>query len=127
MRILVTGATGYVGGRLVPLLLHDGHDVRCLTRRPEKLRDVPWADRVEIRRGDVLERDGLEALLEAIEVVYYLVHAIGSGADFEMADRTAAANLASAAAAAGVRQIVFLGGLEPRDEPVSRTWRRGPR
>lgn len=119
MRILVTGATGYVGGRLVPLLLHEGHDVRCLSRNPDKLRDVPWASEVEVRAGDVLDPGSLASVLEGVDAVYYLVHAIGSGNEFEAADRAAAQNLAAAAAAAGVQRIVFLGGLEPRDEVAS--------
>jgi uncharacterized protein YbjT (DUF2867 family) len=113
------GATGYVGGRLVPLLLQEGHEVRCLTRTRDKLRDVPWAGRVDVRVGDALDRSTLPGALEGIDVVYYLVHAIGSGADFEASDRTAAGNLAEAAAAADVGRIVFLGGLEPRDEAPS--------
>ena len=79
------GATGYVGGRLVPLLLQEGHEVRCLSRSPEKLRDVPWAAQVDIRHGDALDRGSLDGAVAGIDVVYYLVHAIGSGRDFEAA------------------------------------------
>src|SRR5687768_13683565 len=83
MRCLVTGATGYLGGRLVPRLLAEGHQVRCLVRSPEKLRDVPWADQVEIVRGDVL--GDVDAPMRDIEVVHYLVHSLHSGsASFEM-------------------------------------------
>ncbi|GAA3276431.1 DUF2867 domain-containing protein [Dactylosporangium vinaceum] len=109
MRCLVTGATGYVGGRLVPRLLAAGHEVRCLTRDARRLRDVPWARRVEITEGDVLEDTGLPDALRGVEVAYYLVHAQG-GEDFEDADRLSALNFAIAAEAAGVDRIVHLGG-----------------
>jgi uncharacterized protein YbjT (DUF2867 family) len=119
MHILVMGATGYIGGRLVPRLADGGHRVRCLTRDPHKLSGVPWADDVEVVAGDALDAASLVAPLEGIDVVYYLVHSIGTGADFEAADRQAASNLATAAAAAGVRRIVYLGGMVPEGEPVS--------
>lgn len=115
MRILLTGATGYLGGRLAPLLLEAGHEVRCLTRDPGKLRDVEWADRVEVVRGDALSRDDMDRALDGVELVYYLVHAIGAGRDFAVRDRRAAQNLAGAAASAGVRRIIYLGGLAPSD------------
>jgi uncharacterized protein YbjT (DUF2867 family) len=113
LRILVTGATGYLGGRLVPLLLERGHDVRCFSRRPEKLGAVPWADRVEIARGDALELDDVREAVESVDVVYYLVHSIGTGASFAASDRRAAENLAIAASEARVQRIVYLGGLVP--------------
>ena len=120
MRILLTGATGYIGGRLAPMLLDAGHRVRCLTRSPDKLRDVDWAARTEIVQGDALDRADLDQAMEGVDLVYYLVHAIGSGGDFEERDRRAASNLARAAAAAGVRRIVYLGGLRPgSDETAS--------
>ncbi|PWK90647.1 uncharacterized protein YbjT (DUF2867 family) [Lentzea atacamensis] len=116
MRCLVTGATGYLGGRLVPRLLAEGHQVRCLVRSPEKLRDVPWATDVEIVRGDVL--DDLGEAMRDVEVVHYLVHSLHSK-DFADADREAAENTARAAARAGVRRIVYLGGLHPEGVPLS--------
>jgi uncharacterized protein YbjT (DUF2867 family) len=119
MRVLVMGATGYVGGRLVPRLAEAGNEVRCLTRRPEKLRGVPWADSVAIVEGDALERSSLDSAMSGIDVVFYLVHSIGTGADFEASDRRAARNTAEAAAAAGVRRIVYLGGLVPTGERAS--------
>ena len=76
MRCLVTGATGYVGGRLVPRLLAEGHAVRCLTRSPDKLRDVPWGERVEVARGDVLDSESLHRAMGGVDVVYYLVHSL---------------------------------------------------
>jgi uncharacterized protein YbjT (DUF2867 family) len=117
-RILVTGATGYIGGRLVPWLLDAGHEVVCLARDPTRLRDVPWADRVRVVRGDVLDRASLDAALEGIDTIYYLVHSIGSGRDFAEADRRAAATTVAAAAEAGVQRIVYLGGIVP---PASET------
>ncbi|MDT5038891.1 MAG: hypothetical protein QOE03_4076, partial [Micromonosporaceae bacterium] len=109
MRCLVTGATGYVGGRLVPRLLAAGHRVRCLSRDGRRLRDVPWAAEAEIVTADVADPATLPAALADIDVVYYLVHSLGRG-DFADVDRTNAANLATAARAAGVRRIVYLGG-----------------
>lgn len=119
MRILVMGATGYIGGRLAPRLAEAGHDVRCLTRRPEQLAGVPWADGVEVVRGDALDRPSLDAAMAGVDVVYYLVHSIGTGAAFEESDRRAAATTAEAAAAAGVGRIVYLGGLVPSGEVAS--------
>jgi uncharacterized protein YbjT (DUF2867 family) len=113
VKILVTGATGYIGGRLVPKLAEAGHEVRCLTRRPEKLAGVPWAESVEVVRGDALDPDSLVEALAGVEVVYYLVHSIGTGHSFEATDRDAAKNVSQAAEAAGVGRIVYLGGLVP--------------
>ncbi|WP_328461861.1 SDR family oxidoreductase [Actinoplanes sp. NBC_00393] len=112
MRCLVTGATGYIGGRLAPRLLEAGHAVRCLSRSAGRLRDVPWKDRVEIVEADLLDPSSLVAALDGIEVVYFLVHSLGQ-ADFEQRDRQAATNMAAAARAAGVRRIIYLGGPEP--------------
>ncbi len=120
MRILLTGATGYIGGRLGPLLIDAGHEVRCLSRSPEKLRDVEWAAGAEVVRGDALDRADLDRALDGVDLVYYLVHSIGGATAFESTDRLAATNLAEAAAAAGVRRIIYLGGLEPpADEQAS--------
>lgn len=112
MRCLVTGATGYIGGRLTPLLLADGHTVRCLARKAVRLRDVPWAAAAEIVEGDLSRPETLPAAFADVDVAYFLVHSLGR-ADFEAADRTAATNFAAAARAAGVRRIVYLGGPEP--------------
>jgi uncharacterized protein YbjT (DUF2867 family) len=119
LRVLVMGATGYIGGRLVPLLAAAGHQVRCLARRPEKLAEVDWAGEVEVVRGDAFERESLERAMVGVDVVYYLVHSIGTGRSFQDADRRAAENTASAAAASGVRRIVYLGGLVPEGESAS--------
>lgn len=113
------GATGYIGGRLVPRLVEGGHSVTCLTRSPERLVAVPWADRVKVVRGDALEPATLEPAMAGVDVVYYLVHSIGTGADFETSDRMAARTTAEAAAAAGVERIIYLGGLVPQGEEAS--------
>ena len=117
LRCLVTGATGYIGGRLVPELLDAGHRVRCLARSPHKLRDHSWAGRAEVVRGDVTDADSVARAMEGVDVAYYLVHALGSGDDFEETDRRAARTFAERAEAAGVRRIVYLGGLTPSGVP----------
>ncbi|MEU5879661.1 SDR family oxidoreductase [Spirillospora sp. NPDC047279] len=111
MRCLVTGATGYIGGRLVPELLDAGHEVRCMARRPDRLQAYPWADRVEIVEADVLDPDALRTALDGVEVAYYLIHAMGKGGDFASRDRRAARSFAGVAEETGVGRIVFLGGL----------------
>ncbi|MCL4864379.1 MAG: DUF2867 domain-containing protein [Gemmatimonadales bacterium] len=116
--ILLTGATGYVGGRLLPLLRKRGHPVRCLARRPEFLRDqVP--EGTEVVRGDVLDRTSLDGAMAGIDTAYYLVHSMGSGGDFEDQDRLAAEHFARAASEAGVRRIIYLGGLGESDADLS--------
>jgi uncharacterized protein YbjT (DUF2867 family) len=115
-RILVTGATGYIGGRLVPRLIAAGHSVRVLVRDPAKLRDVPWADDVEVVRADLIDADSLDSALEDIQVLYYLVHSMGTRGDFEAQERIAAQNTARAAVKAGLKRIVYLGGLHPQGE-----------
>ena len=89
LRTLVTGATGYIGGRLVPELLAAGHAVRCLARSPERLRDHPWAGRAEVVAGDVLDAASVRSAMEGVDVAYYLVHALGTGPGFEERDRRA--------------------------------------
>ncbi|MEU5087775.1 SDR family oxidoreductase [Streptomyces sp. NPDC021356] len=114
LHCLVTGASGYVGGRLVPELLEAGHRVRCLARSPGKLRDHSWARDAETVRGDVTEAASVASAMRGIDVAYYLVHALGTGSGFEDRDRRAARIFAEQARIAGVRRVVYLGGLTPR-------------
>ncbi|RZT26025.1 uncharacterized protein YbjT (DUF2867 family) [Mycobacterium sp. BK558] len=115
VRTLVTGATGYIGSRLVTALLADGHDVVAASRDPGRLADFGWHDRVSTVALDAHDEDSArQAFADAgpVDVVYYLVHGIGQP-DFREADNRAAANVAAAAKAAGVRRIVYLGGFVP--------------
>ncbi|MFJ4682164.1 SDR family oxidoreductase [Streptomyces sp. NPDC088789] len=114
---LVTGASGHIGGRLVPELLDAGHRVRCLVRTPAKLRDLPWADRVEIVRGDVTDAEAVAGAMDGIDVAYYLVHSLGGGAGFEEKDRAAARVFGDQARRTGVGRLVYLGGLTPPSVP----------
>ncbi|WP_371830439.1 SDR family oxidoreductase [Antrihabitans cavernicola] len=116
---LVTGATGYIGGRLAPRLIARGHHTRVLVRTPEKLRDVPWADDAEICEGDLGDLESLRLACKGIDVLYYLVHAMGTSGSFADADRNNAWNVAQAAKEAGVGRIVYLGGLHPLDGELS--------
>jgi uncharacterized protein YbjT (DUF2867 family) len=109
-RVLVTGATGYVGGRLLRALEGAGCRVRCLARRPEFL-SSRVAPTTEVVPGDLLDPPSLGPALSGIQTAYYLVHSLGSRGDFEEQDRRAAENFAGAARAAGVQRIVYLGGL----------------
>ena len=109
--ILVTGATGYIGGRLVPRLLEKGCKVRCLARHPDHLKGRPWAAKTEIVRGDVYKNENLSAAFTGAEVAYYLIHSMADAADFERHEEISARNFASAAASAGVKRVVYLGGL----------------
>ena len=118
-RSLVTGATGYIGGRLVPELLDAGHDVRVLVRQEDKARAHDWADAVEIAVGDATDADDVRAALDDVDVAYYLLHSIGTGGDFAETERSIASTFAEAAADAGVQRIVYLGGMVPEDEELS--------
>jgi uncharacterized protein YbjT (DUF2867 family)/tryptophan-rich sensory protein len=117
-KVLLTGASGYVGGRLLRLLLDRRIPVRCLARRPEFLSPrIPGG--VEVVQGDVLDRASLDAAMEGIATAYYFVHSMGAAEDFEEADRRGARNFAEAAHAAGVRRIIYLGGLGDEEERLS--------
>ncbi len=113
MRILLTGATGYLGGRLAPRLLERGHDVRVPVRDRSRLRDVPWADDVEVVEGDLSDPDSVRRAFEGREIAYFLVHSMTAHRDFAEVDRRHAETFAAAARAAGVSRIVYLGGLHP--------------
>lgn len=116
---LVTGATGYIGGRLAPTLLDRGYAVRALARNPDKLAAVPWRDRVEVVRGDLGEPDSLTEAFDGVDVVYYLVHSMGTSKDFVADEARSARNVADAARRAGVRRLVYLGGLHPSGADLS--------
>ncbi len=116
MKVLVTGATGYVGGRLVPKLLEQGYSVRVLAREPHRLDGVPWHDDVEIIQGDLQVRADVARAVSAVDVVYYLVHSMSSAGDFEVVERRVATLVAEEAKSAQVKRIVYLGGLHPKGQ-----------
>ena len=116
---LVSGATGYIGGRLVPELLSAGFAVRCLARHPSKLRDQPWVGDVEVLRGDAGDRATVARACAGVAVAYYLVHSLGTGKRFERRDRDMARAFARGARDARAGRIVYLGGLYPEEEDLS--------
>ena len=116
-KVLVTGASGYVGGRLVPALLADGCEVRCLARTPAKLDDAPWRKRVDVVAGSV--GGDLTEALRGIDVAVYLVHSIGQGRDWAITEERDALNFADHAARAGLHRIVYLGGLGRDSDALS--------
>lgn len=121
LRVLVLGATGYIGGLLVPALLRRGHAVRCLVRDPAKLARRSWAGEVEMMKGDALDLESLPEAFRDVEVVYYLIHSMGGGAssDFARRDRQAASNAALVAREQGVERIIYLGGLGADEAELS--------
>lgn len=116
--ILVTGATGYVGGRLVPRLLEKGYSVRCLARDSSRLMGR-W-EGVEVVQADVLEKDSLIKKFDGIEAAYYLIHSMGGDNEFSKTDLIAAENFARAAEQQGVKRIIYLGGLGSSEENLSK-------
>jgi len=119
LHCLVTGATGYIGGRMVPRLLDRGFAVRAMARNPDRLDGVDWHDRVEAVRGDLGEPDSLTAAFDGVDVVYYLVHSMGSAKDFVAEEARSARNVVAAAQRAGVRRLVYLSGLHPSGVKLS--------
>jgi uncharacterized protein YbjT (DUF2867 family) len=108
--ILLTGANGYVGGRLLSRLEHERRRLRCMTRRPDEFA-ARVADTTEVVKGDVLDADSLDQALEGVDIAYYLVHSMASGTDYREVDQRGARTFAAAASKAGIRRIVYLGGL----------------
>ncbi|HTI76543.1 MAG TPA: NAD(P)H-binding protein [Mycobacterium sp.] len=119
IRCLVTGATGYIGGRLVPQLLDNGHAVRAMARNPDKLAGAEWRDRAEVVRGDLGDPNSLTAAFEDVDVVFYLVHSMGTAKDFVAEEARAARNVVAAARQAGVGRLVYLSGLHPSGVELS--------
>ncbi len=114
--VLLTGASGYVGGRLIPLLEQQPVNLRCLARNPDKLRPLVKGT-TQVVQGDVLDRPTLDAALKGVHTAYYLIHLMSGSKDFEKDDRQAAKNFADAARQAGVQRIVYLGGLGDDADP----------
>lgn len=119
VRCLVTGATGYIGTRLVPRLLDEGHLVRALARTPDKLAGVPWHRQAEVVRGDLADVDSLIEAFDGIDVVYYLVHSMGTSKDFGAEENRSVSNVVTAARHTGVRRVVYLSGLHPEGRQLS--------
>ncbi len=114
MNVLVTGATGYIGGRLVPILLEGGHSVRVLVRDPKRLQARSWASEVDVVQGDVHDPASLGSAVEGMDAAYYLVHSMCTGPDFAARDRTGAQNFVRTGT--GLKQVVYLGGILPSVE-----------
>ena len=114
--VLVTGATGYIGGRLVGRLLNAGYQVRAVVRDASRLQGRPWTKQIDVVEGDVLKKDTLPAAMAGVGAAYYLIHSMREGADFQYRDLLAAHNFGVAAREAGLQRIIYLGGLgEPAD------------
>lgn len=117
--ILVTGATGYVGSQLIPRLLEQGFEVRVFVRDREKLKNFAWSSKVQIALGDIFKPDTLESALSGVDAAYYLIHSMTAGADFAQQDITAGSNFGRAAKTAGVRRVIYLGGLGAESDDLS--------
>jgi uncharacterized protein YbjT (DUF2867 family) len=121
MKVLVTGATGYIGGRVVPRLLDAGFDVRAMSRDQAHLDHDPWRDQVEVVHADALEYDSIYQALDGCDAAFYLIHGMEQAkSDFRERDRLAAQNFADAAEEAGLKRIVYLGGLGAETDKLSK-------
>jgi len=121
LKILVTGATGYVGGRLIPELLHAGHELRCLVRDASRMPDKWWRDKVEIVEADVLDEASLQEVFSGIEIAYYLIHSLGGFQhDLVSTEERAARNFGRSAHRQNVDRIIYLGGIEPNSAKTSK-------
>jgi uncharacterized protein YbjT (DUF2867 family) len=115
-RILVTGATGYVGGRLIPQLLEAGHQVRVFARNPDRLRDYPWFNDIEIVEGDARDKKAVEESVTNIEVVYFLLHSIILGKELSKTEDLIANNFANSGKKMGVKRFIYLGGMVSNED-----------
>lgn len=118
-RVLVLGATGYLGGRLVPRLLTGGYRVRTLTRSSERIAALPWADEVEVVEGDAVDPGAMERAMADVDIVYFLVHSMTSGRGYSNLDRDIAVNVAQRATEHQVRRMIYVGGLSPDEGELS--------
>ena len=116
---LVTGATGYIGGRLIVELLNHGYRVRVLARNPERLKDHPWFSQVEVCEGDATDESALARALEGVDVAYYLLHALMVKGNFEELERKMAELFGRVASAESVARIVYLGGIVSAGQEAS--------
>ena len=119
IKALVTGATGYVGGRLVTRLLEDGFEVRVMARHPEKMRDYPWINQVEVVQGDAEDEASLTKPLTGIDVAYYMLHSLSEHDGFETIETRMATNFGKVAKQTGIERIVYLGGIAPSTSELS--------
>jgi uncharacterized protein YbjT (DUF2867 family) len=117
--VVVTGATGYIGGRLVPRLIAEGHHVRIIARDPSRLEGRAWYDQVQIFKGDALKPETLKPALEGASAAYYLIHSMMSGDDFHERDKNAARGFSTEAKKAGLSRLIYLGGLGDPDADLS--------
>ncbi|WP_334121040.1 SDR family oxidoreductase [Glutamicibacter sp.] len=114
--IAVTGTTGYIGGRLVPLLLEQGHQIRVLTRNASRLRDVPWRESVEVVEGELADPAAVRQLCHGVHLLYYLVHSMSGSGHFADEEERCARVVAGVAEQESVSQLVYLSGLHPEGD-----------